>query len=288
MKPFGNGPALRRNRQSDQDMKYATLLSLSVLVLRAIALGEGQSRSFDVTEQKGSIVIQATRGNVVVLGWAEARVSALVRSWPSDFLNQKFPAPGDASVDTGSFDGSLRLRDKVDGLSISFQADRQGESVYVWVPETVSIRATVTGGGSIAVRGTKGEIEVECLQGQILLDQIWGPVMAHTLDHDLWARFAALVPEKPNFLSSLNGTVSVLLPRGGDASFELDFFNGEVDTSIPITLVPGSNVWASDGSTVFEPSRSAETNPATIGKGTHFAIKNHNGNIIIKDYETNK
>ena len=131
-----------------------------------------------------------------------------------------------------------------------------------------------------SMRGTEGEIDVECLQGKIFLDRIRGPVVAHTLNQSLEARFSALVPGKPNFLSSLNGDVRLFLPKDSDVSFELDFFNGEVVTSMPITLLPLAKGKTPQKKSDFEAPSTAET----ARKATHFQIKTHNGNIHIDNY----
>lgn len=251
-------------------------------MLPPVGRSDSPVRSVDVREEHEAVVIQATRGNVVVLGWNQTRVRTSIRSWPKDFRNQIVAGPSEPGAQSVGFEGSLSILEKSNRVAIRFQADKEEETLFVWIPVDRNLKVSALGGGSVAVRGTKGEVDVQSLQGKILLDQIWGPVVAHALNEELWVRFAALVVSKPNYLSSLNGNVTVILPEGADASFELDFFNGEVDTSIPITLVPGTNVWAADGSTVFEPSRAAET----TRKATHFRIKNHNGNIIIKDYES--
>ncbi len=263
-------------------MKWIDILWMVALVLPLGALCESPIQNLELRGEQDAIVVQVSRGHVVVLGWEQAGVATSVRSWPEDFQNQEILIPSDEEARQSDFEGSLRVEAKSNGVTLNFRAARKEQALFVWLPVQINLKVSVTGGGSVAVRGTRGEVDVQSMQGKVLLDQIWGPVVAHALNEDLWVRFSALVAEKPNYLSSLNGDVSVLLPKGADASFELDFFNGEVDTTIPITLVPGTNVWAADGSTVFEPSRSAETNR----KGTHFRIKNHNGNIIIKDYES--
>ncbi len=283
MKRSGNEREPLPQTQFEPEMKSLELLCICLFGLPLSSWGDKPIQSKGAGTDQKPVFVQVQRGNVVVVGWDRSETASVLRAWPEDFANAEFPQPTASELDQSPGKEVVRIQNQENRVSVRFNPQRSKETLFLWIPEDVNVKISALGGGSVGVRGTKGEIEVESLQGKVLLDQIWGPVVAHALNEDLWVRFSALVANKPNYLSSLNGDVSVVLPKDAEASFELDFFNGEVDTTIPITLVPGTNLWALDGSTVFEPSRSAETNR----RGTHFRIKNHNGNIIIKDYETN-
>ena len=265
-------------------MKFSFLLCVSFLSGLLVVQGDVLTRPFLATEKPRSISIHATNGSVVVIGDDRQLVSATLGSWPSDFLGKSFERPSTSLEGRGDIKSAVSLGERDNALSVSFQARGRSKTLYLWIPKDANLRVSNSGDGSIAVRNTQGEVEVESPNGQILLDQIWGPVIAHALNQDLWVKFAALVPGRPNYLSSLNGNLFVVLPEGADASFDLDFFNGEVETSIPITLIPGGADWKVSEPEAYEPSRTAESRR----RGTHFKIKNHNGNIKITDYKPEK
>ncbi len=262
-------------------MKHSFIICASFLLWLDLAQGELVTSKFQGSDPQRSVSIRATNGSVVVIGDDRSNVSAVKRRWPKNFREMSFDRPVSSGRGDLSFNNELRMKSSGNRLTISFNAQRRSETLYVWVPMGVDLKVSTAGDGSIAVRNARGEVDVESSQGEILLDKIWGPVVAHALNRDLWVKFAALVAGRPNYLSSLNGDLSLVLPEGADASFDLEFFNGEVETTVPITLIPGKGKWTSENPKLFEPSRLAASNRG----GTHFSIKNHNGNITISDYK---
>ena len=262
-------------------MKSPILSLLLLLAFHDVFGAQGLSKSFSDPQKPSYLSIKVLSGNVIVVGASVNELFSVVGSWPSDVMGKplEFELPQNGTNPRNG-DG-VSISESGNRMNIEFNPRISRETLYVRVPKSVNLKISVSGSGSAAVRGTGGEIEVECRQGKIFLDRISGPVVAHTLNKGLEAKFASLVPGKPNFLSSLNGNIELSLPKDSDVSFELDFFNGEVESSMPITLLPLSKRGGSKGERTFEAPSVAETSR----KATHFRIKTHNGNIRIKDYE---
>jgi hypothetical protein len=261
-------------------MKFRVPTIFLFLVCLAFAEAQEQTKSFSDPRKSYYLSIQVLRGNVVVVGTEGSDVSTSLGLWPTDLTQEPFGGGFSRSQKEGRSRAVISIRESENKMSLNFTAEDSGETLYARVPRTVNLKIVVSGHGSVALRGTEGEIDVECLQGKIFLDRIRGPVVAHTLNQSLEARFSALVPGKPNFLSSLNGDVKLFLPKDSEVSFELDFFNGEVVTSMPITLLPLAEGKTSKKRSDFEAPSTAET----VRKATHFQIKTHNGNIHIDNY----
>jgi hypothetical protein len=260
-------------------MKSQLLSLITLLGFSFLAQAQGISKSFSAPQKPSYLSVQAPRGSVIVVGSDEAEIFSIVGKWPRDLMQEplRFEVPHNGRK-PGSSDG-FSISESGNKMKLKFNPKNSSETLYVRVPMDVNLKISASGKGSVLVRGTAGEIEVECLQGKLYLDRIHGPVVVHTLNDDLEAKFSGLVPEKPNFLSSLNGDIKLLLPTDSEVSFELDFFNGEVESPMPITLLPAANKKGTESD--FE----APSNAETARKATHFRIKTHNGNISIKDYK---
>ena len=264
-------------------MRFRFTIFVLILGCAAAAVAQGTSKSFSDPQKSSYLSIQVLRGNVIAVGGEVSDVSTTLGYWPSELTQESFLGEASQSLNQAESRASVSLRESKNKMMLDFNAGDSRETLYVKVPRATNLKISATGSGSVMVRGTLGEIDVECLQGKIYLDRIRGPVVAHTLSQSLEARFSSLVPGKPNYLSSLNGDVKLFLPEGADVSFELDFFNGEVVTSMPITLLPLSR-GKSSKKTDFEGPSTAESDR----KATHFQIKSHNGNIHIDNYLPNE
>ena len=261
-------------------MKFNVSTFIFFLAWLAVSGAQGQTKYFSDPQKLSYLSIQVLRGNVIVVGTSDSSVTTNLGLWPSELTKDLIAKGFSRSRKQSRRRAEFSMRESENKMNLDFTAGALNETLYVKVPRTSNLKLVVSGAGSVVVQGTEGEIDVECLQGKIFLDRIRGPVVAHTLNQSLEARFSALVPGKPNFLSSLNGDVRLFLPKDSDVSFELDFFNGEVVTSMPITLLPLAKGKTPQKKRDFEAPSTAET----ARKATHFQIKTHNGNIHIDNY----
>ncbi len=225
------------------------------------------------------VSIQASIGVVRVVASDQETVSAFSIPFEGSLdalVGREVPENEDG--ESGS--RAVSLVEQRNQTTINFSPQDPQRLMIVQVPSDVDLKIASTGAG-VVVEGMTAEVDAECLGGDVLLWGMHGPVIASVVNHRLLVQYDSIAVGETNFLSSVDGLVEVRLPKRADVRFTLDFFNGSVDTSIPITLVPGKKVWVPETDTGFEPSRSAQSQ----GGATHFRITNHNGDIRIKENE---
>lgn len=86
------------------------------------------------------------------------------------------------------------------------------------------------------IENFKGEIEVNALNSQVKMKNIFGPVVANATNGNVEIIFTNMTPEKPNSILSVNGYVDVTIPGTVGADLELHTVNGEAYTDWEIDI----------------------------------------------------
>ena len=97
------------------------------------------------------------------------------------------------------------------------------------VPRDVALRLCTINGGDVIVNGTRGDFDVDNVNGLIEMNRVAGAGSAHTVNGPVTVTFTAN-PKLPSSFKSVNGNIDVSFPDGLAADFATKTFNGGLFT----------------------------------------------------------
>jgi len=97
------------------------------------------------------------------------------------------------------------------------------------VPRDVALRLCTINGGDVMVNGTRGDFDVDNVNGLIEMNRVAGAGSAHTVNGPVTVTFTAN-PKLPSSFKSVNGNIDVSFPDGLAADFAMKTFNGGLFT----------------------------------------------------------
>jgi DUF4097 and DUF4098 domain-containing protein YvlB len=162
---------------------------------------------------------------------------------------------GDVSIcaiwhDNGdcSIDGFRQYHDNYRG-----DRNRVNVNFTVRVPRNVRVRAASVNGavsvrdvgsevhastvnGSCDVSNALGPVRASTVNGGVDVTTANGPVTATTVNGDVDARMTALSGNDDMRFSTVNGSITIMVPNGFDANVRFDTVHGSIGSDFPVTL----------------------------------------------------
>lgn len=178
-------------------------------------------------------------------------------------------ATGEDNTGVGMFvetDGeTLRIKDlktfwKRKGLTIT-------------LPATVALNINTGSLGSATVSGWSSELEVNTSVGNIKLDNVTGPITAHSSTGAIDVIFGSVNQDAPISISSSTGVIDVTLPTSTKASVEMKSTMGTVYTNFDLVKPRADGLKA-----LNEKAISGDLNNG----GVKISLKASTGNIYLR------
>lgn len=225
------GLALIGPAQAQRSSRYDVMDESTVT--RTLAFAAGGGRTLDVRNVNGSIHVEGTDDAAVQMS-----IRKEIRAATRDDLAE---AQRDVRLDFR--DGAPRVEARVtdrrghvcgepwhnDGQ----QWDRVRYEVRfdftIRVPRDAALRLCTINGGDVIVNGTRGDFDVDNVNGLIAMNQVAGAGSAHTVNGPVTVTFTAN-PKLPSSFKSVNGNIEVSFPDGLSADFAMKTFNGGLFT----------------------------------------------------------
>jgi len=91
-------------------------------------------------------------------------------------------------------------------------------------------------GGDILIKGLENEVEAKTQVGDLIFEDVSGPIVAHTLSSDLKVIFTSLKQVSPSSISSTSGDIDVTLPASAKGTFTMRTTSGGVYTDMDFDL----------------------------------------------------
>ncbi len=181
---------------------------------------------------------------------------------------------------------SLEVEEHNNQIEISTESWKRSIDVDVKVPRRTSLNLSCVNNGDITVENVSGDLEVSNINGKVTLQNITGSVVAHALNRDLTATFAAVDPKKPMSFSSMNGDIDVTFPATLKCNTQIKNDQGDVYSDFEITRVekPVSRVEENErGKSGAYRVRIERMFYGTIGGGgPEYSFSNFNGDVLIR------
>jgi hypothetical protein len=105
------------------------------------------------------------------------------------------------------------------------------------VPRDAALRLCTVNGGEVVVSGTRGDFDVDNVNGLIEMRQVAGSGQAHTVNGPVTVTFTAN-PTKPSSFKTVNGNVDVSFIDGLAAEFAMKTMNGGLFTDFDAQPLP--------------------------------------------------
>jgi DUF4097 and DUF4098 domain-containing protein YvlB len=183
----------------------------------------------------GSITVTVGSGPQVVVESTKSSGA----STPPRRRDRDTPPPGMHRLDVGG--GDLDVVEDHNVVTIKTGIPGRSESLSIQVPVNTSVELKTINGKGINVTGISGDIDVECTNGAVVLTNVSGSAVAHTLNGSLTATFDKITAGKPMSFTSLNGKVDVTLPGDTKARLRLKSQNGAVYSDFDVKMEPDAS-----------------------------------------------
>jgi len=232
----------------------AVLLAATALPARGTTLEKVVSGVYAL-ENGGRFELDNVNGAVTIEAWdraeVEVRAQKVVKS-PSDATARKALAELKVTVDAKP--GLVRVKAHFPHSSGGVLSWLSGHSVdrkvefHVKVPRQADLHVeTINGGvslhggqgeltlrttnGGVSMADASGKLSVDSVNGSLDLRHVSGSIEASTVNGSIEAEIEA---RGASSLSSVNGSVTLKLPRNAQATISASTTNGRVTTDLPI------------------------------------------------------
>ena len=226
------GVALIGSAQAQRSSRYDVVDESAVT--RTLSFAAGGGRTLDVRNINGFIHVEGTNDAAVQMS-----IRKVIRAETRDDLAE---AQRDVRLDfrdgaprverDGHRPARPRLRRGVERSRRS-RWDRLHYDVRfdftIRVPRDVALRLCTINGGDVIVNGTRGDFDVDNVNGLIEMRQVAGSGRAHTVNGPVTVTFTAN-PKQPSRSRRVNGNVDVSFPDGLAADFAMKTINGGLFT----------------------------------------------------------
>ena len=211
----------------------------------------GRPGTVDINVQFGNIHVTAYGGNQVIIdsefGSHRMVSDSLVRGIVGAVMNGLSMAmSGDTLSESGkSTEGmykipnistELRVEEEDNVMEIRGGTFRQSVDLEVQVPYETSLKLRTMGGGSIRVENVRGEIDANAMSGGIDLQNVTGPVLAHSMASDIVATFRNPISKNPMSFTTMSGDIDVTFPANLQADLKFKSQMGEIFTDYKVNL----------------------------------------------------
>lgn len=214
------------------------LLGLVALLSSARAIGYDERATIDLTHAlaaDGSVTISNVNGDIEIRTWdrAEIHIEGEKRAKSADDLS-RIEITQEFRPDHAEF--KVKLPKKKSGWfggggTIDAQVD-----LVVTVPATADLASIRTVNGTLTVTGTTGRLNASTVNGRIEATDLAGDAVLKTVNGRVRADFTAVAPDADLTFETVNGGITLSLPRDTNAQVSSSVVNGHVETALPITL----------------------------------------------------
>lgn len=214
---------------------FLSALALSVLALPLLLRSEVPSNSSVKFSQPGQpeiVRIFVSQGSVKVQA---SDVADAVTVTCSGEREEKETRPDGLRVISSGSGFSLTENNNVVEVNYGRNAlpSESGADFVVNIPRNASLEVSNGWNTDISVDGVKGDIEIKNLNGPITLKNIGGGALVETMNGEIHADFASVVPGKPLSFTSMNGEIQIRIPTDVKANVRFRTQNGSILTDFP-------------------------------------------------------
>jgi len=262
--------------------KKLFLMPVFIILLCSFASASTVTEKFEKTYRfnpGGELTLENTNGSVTVRSWDrdEVRIEAIKK------------VKARSSRDAKDYMKRVRIRVDYNPDEINIEADyprrsgggggllswlfggRRTPSVTITYTITVPKKADLdidTTNGSVSISEVNGRIIAESTNGKLKIEEVRGSIDAHTTNGGIHAEVTDFSDNDDVYLKTVNGHITLYLPRDVEADVSASTVNGGIDTRFPLTV---TGRWGPK-----------KLNGTLNGGGGEIELRTVNGGIDIK------
>ncbi len=148
---------------------------------------------------------------------------------------------------------------------------------YLYLPKNLKLKVNYNSwqAGDVSIQGMAGEIEAKSQVGDLVFEDITGPIVAHTLSSDLEVIFNEIASTSPTSLSSTSGDIDVTMPENTKGTFKMSTISGGVYTAFDFDF----------GDAKLNQIGGQNATGKLNGGGVEVTLKTISGNVYIRKPE---
>lgn len=267
-------------------MKKLTYLLIFVLwgqamLLKAQTSTEQVAIPLSKPGQPGLLKVETIHGKLTVSAYDGNEVVLRIKGQEGRSPRKEEEKEGLRRISSGGF--GLEATEENNVVSVVASVMDKPSEIDIMVPQRFSLKLTTVNGKVVEVKGVKGEIEVNSVNGDIILENVQGSANVNTVNGNIRVDFQQVNPESPMAFTNLNGDVEVSLPADTRFSVKAKTERGEIYTDFDIKLRSSKErVQSSSKQGLYRVNIENWTQGDVNGGGPEFLFKSLNGDILIR------
>ncbi len=235
----------------------------------------------------GLVKVNLLAGSILVQGYSgqEIIVEAKTRGG-NESQGRRRPARAETEGMKKIPNLSAGLTVEEEDNTVSISARLRPMDIKLRVPTKTNLRLHSVNGEEIRVEQLEGEMEINNTNGTVILTQVSGSVVAHSLNGDVKVSIVGLAPGKSMAFSSMNGDIDVTFPPDLKANVSMKSDFGDIYSDFDIKLDTSSILPTTEPAREKDGKRRVKLeriSRGTInGGGQELQFKTYNGDIYIR------
>ncbi len=220
--------------------KMKTLLTGVLLLSIQLAFSQDSSFRFDVKGNASETILEITQLAADLEIRGEDVSEILIQALDYEGLPEKArglkPLSGGAPENTGI---GLSIEQEGNVISLSGAHREADDGTYrIRVPKDLMLKLDYLSwqAGDVEISGMQNEIEAKSQVGDLVFEDVTGPIVAHTLSADLEVIFSSLNQASPSSITSTSGDIDVSIPSSTEGVFKMATVSGGVYTDLDFDL----------------------------------------------------
>jgi len=217
------------------------LAATAAFVLVAAALARADDYSFKEPFSQtapfnatGSLSLENVNGNVEIRTWDKNQI--LVEGEKSAKTDEELRQI-ELTIDLTDTHAGIKVHlPKSSGWWIFGNTIRASVRFTITVPATASIEQLQTVNSAVKLEGLRGSIDAKSVNGAIHATGLGGDVRLSTVNGAIDASFAVIAPQQKLSFNTVNGSITVGLPKDAGVTLSGSVVNGRVSCDFPLEL----------------------------------------------------
>jgi DUF4097 and DUF4098 domain-containing protein YvlB len=211
-------------------MLYRTLILATALLASAslsAKVTEEETYSFELDEG-GRLSVSNVNGSITVTGGSgnSVEVIAIKKGDNQDIVDG-------IEIQVSATDDSIVIETELpDSGKWYNRGDNNGQVTYqIIVPASTNLDSIETVNGELDISGVSGDVVAESVNGSLDLSDLSGDVTMETVNGSVEASFRSLGGEQSVKAATVNGRITLRIPKDADVDISADTLNGSINAS---------------------------------------------------------
>ncbi|MEW6159938.1 MAG: DUF4097 family beta strand repeat-containing protein [Verrucomicrobiota bacterium] len=215
-----------------------SLLLISLLLIHppldnaAADLEEKLEKTFPISKT-GKVFLENVNGDVAIKAWdrAEVKIVATKTARSQEALDRVTIEISDKPEEIKVITRIAKSNRKFFGANDSASVDYE-----LMVPAEARLDKISTVNGKVEIQKVSGGVEASSVNGKVLGQELSGDVELSSVNGAVTASIRSVENEKRISLHTVNGTVTLQLPRDANAEITADTLNGGISTEFDLPV----------------------------------------------------